>query len=88
MAGTTNYNPPSTVCANASLADDLNSFYARFVASNNTASSPANNNIVSAAGMSFTAGDEHTLSVTKHNLRRALMCVKTRKAAGADGISG
>ncbi|KAK0132300.1 Dihydropyridine-sensitive L-type skeletal muscle calcium channel subunit alpha-1 [Merluccius polli] len=48
---------------------------------NNTASSPANNNIVSAAGMSFTAGDEHTLSVTEHNVRRALTCVNTRKAA-------
>jgi len=34
------------------------------------------------------SGDEHTLSVTKHNVRRALMRMNTRKAAGPDGISG
>ncbi|KAK0132601.1 RNA-directed DNA polymerase from mobile element jockey [Merluccius polli] len=36
----------------------------------------------------YTAGDEHTLSVTEHNVRRALSCVNTRKAAGPDGMSG
>ena len=36
----------------------------------------------------YTAGDEHTLSVTEHNLRRALSCVNTRKAAGPDSMSG
>ncbi|KAK0148524.1 LINE-1 retrotransposable element ORF2 protein [Merluccius polli] len=36
----------------------------------------------------YTAGDEHTLSVTEHNVRRALSCVNTRKAAGPDGMCG
>ncbi|XP_056290461.1 uncharacterized protein LOC130206479 [Pseudoliparis swirei] len=86
----TNYQsrPRAMVSADASLADDLNSFYARFEASNNSASSPANNNTVSVAEVSSTAGDEHTLSVTEHSVRRALLRVNTRKAAGPDGISG
>jgi len=69
------------VSADASLADDLNSFYARFKASKNTASGTI-------AEVSSVARDEHTLSVTKHNVRRAMMRVNTRKAAGPDGISG
>jgi len=40
------------------------------------------------AKVSSIARDEHTLSVTEHNVRRALMSVNTRKAAGSDGISG
>ena len=38
--------------------------------------------------MSFIARDEHTLSVTEHDMRRALMRLNTRKAVGSDGISG
>jgi len=72
---------PSTVSADASLADDLNSFYAELEASNNTASGTV-------ADVSSIARDEHTLSVTEHDVRRALMMVNTRKAAGPDGISG
>ena len=34
------------------------------------------------------AGDDHTFSVTEHNVRRVLMSVNTGKAAGPDGISG
>ena len=34
------------------------------------------------------ARDKHTLSVTEHDMRRALMRVNTRKAAGPDGKSG
>jgi len=70
-----------TVSADASLADDLNSFYARFEASNNTASGTV-------AEVSSIARDEHTLSVTEHDVRRALMRVNTRKPAGPDAISG
>jgi len=57
---------PSTVSADASLADDLNSFFARLEASKNAASGTV------AEGGSI-ARDEHTLSVTEHNMRRALM---------------
>jgi len=72
---------PSTLSADPSLADNLNSLYVRFEASNNTASRTG-------AELSSIARDEHTLSVTEHNVRRVLMRVNTRKAAGPDGISG
>jgi len=72
---------PSTVSADTSLADDLNSFFVRFEASNNTASGTV-------AEVSSIHWDEHALSLTKHDVRRALMRVNTRKAAGPDGISG
>jgi len=72
---------PSTVSADASLADDLNSFYAWFEASKNTASGTV-------AEVISIARDEHTLSVTKHGMRKALMRVNTRKDAGPDSISG
>jgi len=71
----------STVSAEISLADDLNSFYAWFKASNNTASGTI-------AEASSIARVEHTLAVTEYGVRRALMRVNTRKAAGPDGISG
>jgi len=71
----------STVNTNTSLADDLNSFYARFEASNNTVSGTV-------AEVSSIARDEHTLSVTEHDVRRTLMRANTRKDAGPDGISG
>jgi len=67
---------PSTVSANASLVDDLNSFYARFEAHNNTTS-------WTLAEVSSIARDQHTLSVTKDDVRRALMRVNTRKATGS-----
>jgi len=38
--------------------------------------------------VSSIARDEHTLSVTEHDMRRALMRLNTRKAAGPDGICG
>jgi len=37
--------------------------------------------------VSSIARDEHALSVTKHDVRRALMRVNTRIAGGPDGIS-
>jgi len=40
------------------------------------------------AYVSSIARVEHTLSVTEHDVRTALMRVNTRKAAGPDGISG
>jgi len=63
---------PSTVSVDASRADDLNSFYVWFKASNNTASGTI-------AEVSSIARNKHTLSVTEHNARRALMGVNTRK---------
>jgi len=64
-----------------SLADNLNSFFAWFEASNNTASGTV-------AEVSSIARDEHTLSVTEHDVRKALMRVNTRNDAGPDCISG
>jgi len=58
----------STVSADASLADDLDSFYVWFEASNNTTS-----RII--AEMCSIVQNEHTLSVTEHDVRRALMRV-------------
>jgi len=55
--------------------------YAWFEASNNTTSGTV-------AKVSSIARDEHTLSMTEHDMRRALMRVNTRKAADPDGISG
>jgi len=72
---------PSTVSTDASLAGDLNSFFALFEASNNTASGTI-------AEVSSVARDECTLSVTEHDVRRGLMRVNTRNAAGPDSISG
>jgi len=63
------------------IEEDLNSFYAWFEASYNTYSGTV-------AEVSSIARDEHTLSLTVHDVRRALMRVNTRKAAGPGGISG
>jgi len=64
---------PSTVNTDASLEDDLNSFFARFEASNNTTSGTV-------CEVSSIARDERTLSVTKHDVKR--------KPADPDSISG
>jgi len=66
------------VIADTSIADDLNSFFAQFEARNNTASGTI-------AEVSSIARDEHTLSVTEHDVRRAPMRVNSRNAAGPDG---
>jgi len=65
------------VSANAFLADDLNSFYAWFAASNNTVS-----------GTVAEVRDKHTFPVTEHDVRRALMRVNNRKVPGPHSISG
>jgi len=78
--GLPGYNTLNCECI-ASIADDLNPFCARFEASNNIASGTI-------AEVSSIPRDEHTLSVTKHDVRKALMRVNTRKAAGPEGISG
>lgn len=63
---------PSTVPADASLADDLNSFCGHFNASNNR----------TVAEVSSIARDEHTL---RGRARHEERC---RKAAGPDSIYG
>jgi len=40
------------------------------------------------ASLANDPNDEHTLSVTEHDVRRALMRVNTRKAEGPNSISG
>jgi len=72
---------PSTVSTDPSLVDNLNSLFARLEVSNYTASGTV-------AELSSIARDECTLSVTEHNVRRALMRVNTRKTVGPDGIFG
>jgi len=67
---------PSTVSADASLADDLNSFYVQFEASNTY------------SGTYSIARDEHTLCEEEGGgVRRALMRVNARKSAGPDGMN-
>jgi len=61
---------PSTVSTDTSLADDLNLCFARFEASNITTSGTI-------AEVNSIARDECTLSVTEHDVRRALMRVNT-----------
>ena len=69
-----------TADANASLAEELNCFFARFevraAASAETVTS------------STPASSSHTLMVQEHEVRRELRAVNTRKAAGPDGVTG
>ena len=75
----TNYrgsrNPPTNI--NASLAEELNHFYARFETPglDNGAAPPP-------------AGTDHTAMVTAEEVRLILRSVNTRKAEGPDGIPG
>ncbi|KAK3553698.1 hypothetical protein QTP70_006898 [Hemibagrus guttatus] len=81
----------SVVCdcnADASLADELNTFYIRFEAAAHSANSVSSAN--SAIGSTHTenAGDENTLIVSEHDVRKAFRKVNTTRAAGPDGITG
>lgn len=85
----TDYKAPtsSMTSANVSLADELNTFYARFKAAANDASAGnANSDISCKQKVSASTGNAFIIS--KHDVRRALRRVNTRKAAGPDSISG
>ncbi len=71
------------VRADPSLADELNIFYSRFECNGGSATLP-----ISASGSSRQSSDNHVITVSEDEVRRALKRVNVRKAAGPDGITG
>ncbi len=65
------------VSADPSLADELNTFYGRFECNGGSAS-----------GSSRQRSENHVITVSEDEVRRALKGVNIRKAAGPDGITG
>lgn len=73
----------AAVRAEPSLADELNSFYGRFECNRGNASLP-----ISASGSGSQSSNNHVITVSEDEVRRALKRVNVRKAAGPDGIPG
>ncbi len=71
------------VRADPSLADELNTFYGRFECNGDSAALPS-----SASGGSRQRSENHVITVSEDEVRRALKRVNIRKAAGPDGITG
>ncbi len=71
------------VRADPLLADELNTFYGRFECNGGSATLP-----ISASGSSRQSSDNHVITVSEDEVRRALKRVNVRKAAGPDGITG
>ncbi len=71
------------VRADTLLADELNTFYGRFECNGGSATLP-----ISASGSSRQSSDNHVITVSQDEVRRALKRVNVRKAAGPDGITG
>ncbi len=71
------------VRADPLLADELNTFYGRFECNGGSATLPS-----SASGSSRQRNENHVITVTEDEVRRALKRVNVRKAAGPDGITG
>ncbi len=71
------------VRADPSLADELNTFYGHFECNGGSAALPS-----SASGSSRQRSDNHVITVSEDEVRRALKRVNIRKAAGPDGITG
>lgn len=67
--------------ADSSLVEELNTFFARFEAAG------ANASLEASAGV-HTGAEDRPLSLSEHDVRRALRRVNSRKAAGPDGIPG
>ncbi len=65
------------------LADELNTFYGRFECNGGSATLP-----ISVSGSSRQRSDNHVITVSEDEVRRALKRVNIRKAAGPDGITG
>ncbi len=65
------------------LADELNTFYGRFEYNGGSATLP-----ISASGSSRQSSDNHVITVSEDEVRRALKRVNVRKVAGPDGITG
>ncbi len=71
------------VRADPSLAEELNTFYGRFECNGGSAALPS-----SASGSSRQRSENHVITVSEDEVRRALKRVNIRKAAGPDGITG
>ncbi len=71
------------VRADPSLAEELNTFYGRFESNGGIAALPS-----STSGSSRQRSENHVITVTEDEVRRALKGVNIRKAAGPDGITG
>ncbi len=65
------------------LADELNTFYGRFECNGGSATL-----LISASGSSRQSSDNHVITMSEDEVRRALKRVNVRKAAGPDGITG
>ncbi|KAL0165648.1 hypothetical protein M9458_037492 [Cirrhinus mrigala] len=85
----TDYKAPTSGMMNAdvTLADELNTFYARFEAAAKDAKD-ANASGANGCRHEDTASTGNTFIISEHDVRRAFKRVNTRKAAGPDGISG
>ncbi|KAK1793638.1 hypothetical protein P4O66_012012 [Electrophorus voltai] len=89
-------SPPSELMsADESLANELNTFFARFEATSSSANanSANSNNANGAIGTVNSACTEPTIEqrpliITESDMRRVFKRVNTRKAAGPDGICG
>ncbi len=66
-----------------SLAEELNTFYGRFESNGGIAALPS-----STSGSSRQRSENHVITVSEDEVRRALKGVNIRKAAGPDGITG
>ncbi len=71
------------VRADPLLADELNTFYGRFECNGGSGTLPS-----SVSGSSMQRSDNHVITVSEDEVRRALKRVNVRKAAGPDGITG
>ncbi|KAL0150804.1 hypothetical protein M9458_053886 [Cirrhinus mrigala] len=85
----TDYKAPTSGMMNAdvTLADELNTFYARFEAAAKDAKD-ANASGANGCRHEDTASTGNAFIISEHDVRRAFKRVNTRKAAGPDGISG
>ncbi len=70
------------VRADPLLADELNTFYGRFECNGGSAALPS-----SASGSSRQRSENHLITVSEDEVRRALKRVNVRKTAGPDGIT-
>ncbi len=71
------------VRADPLLADELNTFYGCFESNRGCATLP-----ISASESGSQCSDNHVITVSEDEVRRALKLVNVRKAAGPDGITG
>ncbi|KAK3530809.1 hypothetical protein QTP70_002839 [Hemibagrus guttatus] len=76
------------VNADASLADELNNFYACFKAAAHNVNSVSSANSAIGSMHAENARKENVFIISEHDVRQAFRRVNTRKAAGPDGITG